>query len=93
MLKKTRNFFLRKFSTTTQCLKITKSRIQHCERSVLRLHFEWTKNAKKTVLPDRSLSVGQKLVKNAEIQMRHFWCFSNIVNAQGSACSAFNARK
>ena len=42
-----------------------KSRIQHCERSELRLHFEWTevnKNAKKlsiwrlkTVLPDRSL--------------------------------------
>ena len=28
----------------TQCLKITeKSLIQHCERSELRLHFEWTK--------------------------------------------------
>ena len=43
MLKKTRNFSLRKFSTTTQCLKITKSRIQHCERSELPLHFEWIK--------------------------------------------------
>ena len=28
----------------TQCLKITeKGLIQHCERSELRLHFEWTK--------------------------------------------------
>ena len=27
-----------------QCLKITeKGLIQHCERSELRLHFEWTK--------------------------------------------------
>ena len=25
-----------------QCLKITKSLIQHCGRSELRLHFEWT---------------------------------------------------
>ena len=33
------NFFLK-----TRCLKITKkSLIQHCERSELRLHFEWTK--------------------------------------------------
>ena len=28
----------------TRCLKITeKGRIQHCDRSELRLHFEWTK--------------------------------------------------
>ena len=28
----------------SQCLKITeKCRVQHCERSELRLHFEWTK--------------------------------------------------
>mgnify|MGYP001208987541 FL=1 len=27
----------------SRCLKITKSLIQHCERSELRLHFEWTK--------------------------------------------------
>ena len=26
-----------------QCLKITKKLIQHCERSKLRLHFEWIK--------------------------------------------------
>ena len=60
-----------------------KSRIQHCERSELRLHFEWTKVHKKcqkmvnfgdffektcgqTVLPDRSILIGQKLVKNAK---------------------------
>ena len=30
--------------TKSRCLKITeKSLIQHCERSELRLHFEWTK--------------------------------------------------
>ena len=33
-----------KFFLKTRCLKITKkSLIQHCERSELRLHFEWTK--------------------------------------------------
>ena len=60
-----------------------KSRIQHCERSGLRLHFEWTKlnyNCQKfsiwqvfenlklggyTVLPDRSVLIGQKWVENA----------------------------
>ena len=59
---------------------------QHCERSELRLHFEWTKVNKKcqkmailtrirkpeacgqTVLPDRSVLIGQKLVENAKIQ-------------------------
>ena len=55
----------------TQCLKIVqKSRIQHCERSELLLHFEWPKfikNAKivfgkpesccQTVLPDRLLLI------------------------------------
>ena len=31
-------------SQDLQCLKIAqKSRIQYCERSELRLHFEWTK--------------------------------------------------
>ncbi len=70
-----------------------KSLIQHCERSQLHLHFEWTKvnqNCQKwpnlasfwkleacgqTVLPDRSVLIGQKLVENAKIQkiwMRHF---------------------
>ena len=63
-----------------------KSLIQHCERSELRLHFEWTQvNEKcqkwsilasfskpeacgKTVLPDRSVFIGQKLVENAKIR-------------------------
>ena len=48
-----------------------------------------------TVLPDRSLLIGQKLVKNAKInyansftpiekkQMRHFWWFSNTVLEDG----------
>ena len=63
-----------------------KSIIQHCERSELRLHFEWTKiNWKcqkwsilasfwkpeicgQTVLPDRSVLKGQKLVENAKIK-------------------------
>ena len=26
-----------------------------------------------TVLPDRSILIGQKMVENAKIQMRHFW--------------------
>ena len=74
-----------------------KSLIQHCERSELRLHFEWTKVDKKcqkwsilssfwnpeacdqTVLPDRSVLIGQKLVENVKIQMRHFRWFSNNV--------------
>ena len=59
-----------------------KSLIQHCERSELRLHFEWTKVNKQcqkwsilvsfwkseacgqTVLPDRSILLGQKLLEN-----------------------------
>ena len=51
-----------------------KSLIQHCERSELRL-LKFIKNAKngqflretcgQTVLPDRSISIGQKLVDNA----------------------------
>ena len=62
--------------------KYRKSLIQNCERSELRLHFEWTKVHQKcqkwsifwkpkayckTVLQDRS-----KLVENAKIQKRHF---------------------
>ena len=37
-----------------------------------------------TVLPDRSIVIGQKLLKNAKIQnskMRHFELFSNIVSS------------
>ena len=63
-----------------------KSLIQHCERSELRLHFEWTNLYQKcqkmanfgeslkpeayyhTVLPDRSILIGQKLVENAKIE-------------------------
>ena len=77
-----------------------KSLIQHCERSELRLHFEWTKVNQKcqkcsilasfwkseacgqTVLPDRSLLIGQKLAENTKIdkfKMRHFGLFSNTV--------------
>ena len=63
--------------------KSQKSLIQHCERSELRLPFEWTKVNEKcqlwrlfenlkacgqTVLQDRSLLIGHKLVKNAKIQ-------------------------
>ena len=66
--------------------KKKKNRIQHCERSELRLHFKWTKVDSKcqkwsilasflkpeacgqTVLPDRSILIGQKLAENAKIQ-------------------------
>ena len=33
------------------------------------------------MLPDRLILIGQKLVENAKIQMRHFQQFSNNVNA------------
>ena len=70
-----------------------KSLIQHCERSELRLHFEWTKVHKKCqkwlvskVLKlaakqcyQTSILLGQKLVENSKMQMRHFEWFSNIV--------------
>ena len=67
-----------------------KSLIQHCERSELRLHFEWTKVNQKCQkwlnlasfenlkLPVKQcyqtghFLIGQKLVENAKIQMRHF---------------------
>ena len=60
-----------------------KNIIQNCERSELRLPFEWTKVNEKcqlwrlfenlkacgqTVLQDRSLLIGHKLVKNAKIR-------------------------
>ena len=70
--------------------KSQKSLIQHCERSELRLPFEWTKVNEKcqlwrlfenlkacgqTVLQDRSLLIGHKLVKNAKIRDSNetFW--------------------
>ena len=50
--------------------KSLKSLIQHCERSELRLHFEWTKSSLKMA----------KMVKIKKIQMRrHFGYFSNNV--------------
>ena len=64
-----------------------KSRSQHCERSELHLHFEMTKLHQKCqkwrfygkpkasgqkVVPDKSILIGQKLVENAKVQMRHF---------------------
>ena len=83
-----RNTFFLNWSTVFENHR--KSLIQHCERSELRLHFEWTKvNWKcqkwsilatlwkpeacgQAVLPDKSALIGQKLVENAKIQMRHF---------------------
>ena len=86
-LKVKRSAAFRSFSTwlcifyvqTPRCLKISKkSLIQHCEWRMLRLYFE----RGQTVLPDRSILVGQKLAENAKIlkfQMRHFEWFSNNV--------------
>ena len=70
-----------------------KSLIQHCNRSELHLHFEWTKKCQKgsnlvsfwkptpydqTELPDRSVLIGGKC-ENSKIQMRQFGWFSNNV--------------
>ena len=38
-----------------------------------------------TVLPDRSVLIGQILLENTKIQMRHFEYFSNIVTWWGDA--------
>ena len=67
-----------------------KSLIQHCERSELGLHFEWTKVDQKcsilvsfletygrTVLPDKSLFKGQKLVENGQF-LKNLWSNSVI---------------
>ena len=61
---------------------LRKSRIQHCERSYIYIlsakngpfwRFFWKPEAcGQTVLPDKSILIGQKLVKNAKIQMRLF---------------------
>ena len=40
--------------------------------------FRGTQRTQK-VFPDRSIFIGQKLAKNAKIQMRHFEWFSNTV--------------
>ena len=67
-----------------------KSLIQHCERSELGLHFKWTKVDQKcsilasfletygqTVLPDKSLFKGQKLVENGQF-LKNLWSNSVI---------------
>ena len=43
-----------------------------------------------TVLPDRLLLRGQKLVKKAKIQMRHFGWFSNTVHTLDNSQSCLN---
>ena len=62
--------------------KSPQSPIQYCERSELRLHFEWPKVDWKwsilalknlmayvqTVLPDRSILIGQKWLEKAKIE-------------------------
>ena len=77
-----------------------KSLIQHCERSELHLHFEWTKVNWKwqkwsilasfwkleacghTVLPDRSILMGQKLAENAKLQKFKCDILSNCNNVR-----------
>ena len=49
-----------------------KSRIQHCERSELRLHFEWTKVHQKCQKCQKWSILGRS-------KMRHFWRFSYTV--------------
>ena len=56
-----------------------KSLIQHCERSELRLQFI---KMPKTVLPDRSILIEQKLAENAKI--KKFDSFSNFQTLSGS---------
>ena len=69
-------------SPDSQCLKISQ-KVAFNMRSELRLHFEWTKIHQKwsnltsfwlteatfqTVLPDKPLLIGQKLIENAKIE-------------------------
>ena len=72
-----------------------KSRIQHCERSELRLHFQWTKlikNAKNSPFWRvfwKPKACGQTVLpertkiggtcQSSKIQMRHFDIFSNSI--------------
>ena len=86
-----------------------KSLIQHCERSELRLYFEWTKvilkcqkrsilaifwkpeACGKTVLPDRSILIGEKLLEKAKIEklkcdifadFQALWAYVYILSGQ-----------
>ena len=45
---------------------------------------EFLKTCGQTELPDRSVLIGQKLVENVKIQMRHFGWFSNTVRRTAS---------
>ena len=58
----------------------SKSHIQHCERSELRLQFI---KMPKTVLPDRSILTEQKLAENAK-KKKKFDSFSNFQTLSGS---------
>ena len=44
---------------------------------------------RQTLFPDRSLLIRQKSAKNAKIQMRHFWRFSNIVLSNQSSSTNY----
>ena len=90
----------KKLLSNTQCTVFEnhrKSLIQHCERSQLRLHFEWRQKLIKkcqnwsilasfwkaeacgqTVLPDRSVLIGQNLMGNAKIQKFKWEILSNF---------------
>ena len=82
-------------SSVTVFENYRKSRIQHCERRELRLHFEWTKVNKKlakyhfwkpeacgqTVFPDKSIHYNKKDRKcqSWKIELRHYERFSSTV--------------
>ena len=53
--------------------------------------FWKTEACGQTVLPDRSVLIGQKWVENAKIKMRHFGWFSNTVPVCIIACSKFKS--
>ena len=53
--------------------------IQKCQKYSILASFWKPEACGQTVLPDRSVLIGQKLVQNAKIQMRHFGQFSNDV--------------
>ena len=50
-----------------------------CQKWSILASFGKPEACGQTVLPDRSVLIGQKLVQNAKIQMRHFGQFSNDV--------------
>ena len=46
---------------------------QKCQKRSILASFWKSETCGQTVLPDMSVLIGQKLVENAKIQMRHFW--------------------